>query len=84
MRACFTSGGPAPKCLREYMGHVYRLEYQELPDYPVLKQLFLTELKSHKMKDDPKGLDWLPSRKVRVRQANDTISLIPRPSRGHS
>ncbi len=65
MQACFVDSGPAPTSLKEYMKYVYGLGYQDQPDYRRLKQLFLTELKARKMKDDKKDLDWLPSRKVR-------------------
>lgn len=61
MKACF--GSKAPKCLRDYMGYVYALGYQETPDYKRMQQMFLAELHTHGLKDDGKNLDWLTSAK---------------------
>ena len=61
MKACF--GSKAPKCLRDYMGYVYALGYQETPDYRRMQHMFLAELRSLGLKDDGKNLDWLTSAK---------------------
>lgn len=56
------------------MQYVYELSYQDQPDYDTLRQLFIRELRSRKMKDNGKDLDWLPSRKVRGRATESLTS----------
>ena len=64
MKACFAGGPPAVPCLREYMKAVYKLGYEDQPNYDRLKGLFHAELSSRGLKDDGSGLDWLISKKV--------------------
>lgn len=66
MKACFTTAPVTLSCLREYMKIVYRLGYEDQPNYDQLKGLFHAELSSRGLKDDGIGLDWLTSKKVSV------------------
>lgn len=47
------------------MKTVYRLGYEDRPNYDRLKGLFHSELSSRGLKDDGSGLDWLISKKHR-------------------
>ena len=66
MTACSITAPVTLSCLREYMKIVYRLEYQDQPNYDRLKGLFHAELSSRGLQDDGIGLDWLTSEKVLV------------------
>ena len=46
------------------MKAVYKLGYEDQPNYDRLKGLFRAELSSRGLKDDGSGLDWLISKKV--------------------
>eukprot|EP00731_Ephydatia_muelleri_P035641 Em0144g11a len=59
MTACFGSAPPSPACLKDYFQYVYKLGYEEEPDYEMLKGLFLRALKSSGQCDDYTGLDWI-------------------------
>ena len=71
MSACFEHQA-VPRCLEQYMTCVYRLDYEEKPDYNRLRELFREEMRKKGWKNDGKGLDWLsgsstaasPKRKV--------------------
>ena len=58
MKDCFPSSG-APICIVKYMESVSKLAYDEMPNYSLLKRLFISELEKEGLKDDGKGLDWL-------------------------
>ena len=49
------------------MKAVYKLGYEDRPNYDLLKGLFHAELSSRGLKDDGSGLDWLISKKVLIR-----------------
>lgn len=76
MKACF-KGSSVPRCFKNYMSSVYRLGYQEQPDYEMLKGLFHRELHSKGMKDDGTGLDWLTSRKVAYSLLLSCTCIVP-------
>lgn len=60
LKACF-EGGEAPVCLKKYMEDVYQYEYDETPNYVLLKSLFTKELKDNGWKDNKDGIEWLSS-----------------------
>jgi len=57
VKACFPA--QPPKCLISYLEHVAGLEYDETPNYTLLRQLFRKELALMKCDDKPNVLDWV-------------------------
>lgn len=62
MKACFGCNGP--RFLKSYMTEVYKLKYNEVPNYSKLKKLFTDHLGT---RNPTKTLEWIsssPTRKV--------------------
>ena len=57
VKACFPAH--PPKCLVSYMENVGNLEYDEEPDYALLRRLFHKELTAMKCSDKSDVLDWV-------------------------
>lgn len=76
LKACF-SGESYPSCLKLYMEAVYKLGYQDKPNYCKLKQLFTKELKDlscHGHVEDK--LDWIKTSPSKVSDLSHRFSQM--------
>lgn len=67
VKACLPA--QPPKCLVSYMENVGKLDYDEEPDYGLLRQLFHKELTTMKCSDKPDVLDWVLGKPKAVKVA---------------
>ena len=74
VKACLSA--QTPKCLVSYMEHVGSLDYDEDPDYGVLRQLFHKELVGMKCSDKPDVLDWVLSKPKSVKVIYISLYLL--------
>ena len=72
--ACFGAASPSLPCLKDYFQYVYKLSYEDKPDYEMLKGLFLRALKTIGQADDCTGLDWIAVAQGKKRKSPDVIT----------
>jgi hypothetical protein len=75
MTDCF-GDDQVPSCLEKYMKCVYKLSYEDEPNYENMKAFFHNEMKSKSMKDDKSDLSWLTGGKeVKVSASHHVIEI---------